>query len=77
MVASDLERGGTWEGATEALRRGYGRIAVWLGEGTGPGNEAIAGLAAAPVRSMEELLPLVSREEGEPGVDKGQLALGF
>jgi DNA processing protein len=77
VVASDLERGGTWEGATEALRRGYGRIAVWLGEGSGPGNEAIAGLDAAPVRSMEELLPLVSREEGESGVDRGQLALGF
>ncbi len=34
-------------------------------------------MGAAPVRSMEELLPLVSREEVEPGVDKGQLALGF
>lgn len=35
VVAADAERGGTWEGAVEALRRGFGPVAVWTGEGGG------------------------------------------
>lgn len=38
VVCSDAGSGGTWEGAREAMRRGFGRIAVWTGEGEGPGN---------------------------------------
>ena len=36
VVASDLDKGGTWTGATEALEHNYGKVAVWLGEGAGP-----------------------------------------
>ncbi len=49
VVASDIERGGTWEGAIEALRRGFGSVAVWVGPGAGPGNERLAELGATPV----------------------------
>lgn len=41
VVASDLDSGGTWGGATEALRRGFGSVAVWTGAGAGPGNAAL------------------------------------
>ncbi len=38
VVCSDLGSGGTWEGAREAMRRNFGRVAVWMGDGAGPGN---------------------------------------
>jgi predicted Rossmann fold nucleotide-binding protein DprA/Smf involved in DNA uptake len=56
VVASDRDKGGTWEGAKEVLARGYGAVGVWLGEGTGPGNEALVGLGATPVRDVDEFL---------------------
>ncbi len=42
VIASDLNRGGTWTGATEALKQDNGRVMVWLGEGAGAGNAALA-----------------------------------
>ncbi|MDP9244410.1 MAG: DNA-processing protein DprA [Chloroflexota bacterium] len=55
VVASDLGRGGTWEGATEALRRGYGAVAVWSGEGAGPGNDALVERGGSPIRAIQEI----------------------
>jgi predicted Rossmann fold nucleotide-binding protein DprA/Smf involved in DNA uptake len=66
VVASDLDRGGTWEGATEALRRGYGSVAVWVGPGAGPGNERLAELGATPVDDVASLLD-VSPSAATPG----------
>lgn len=77
VVASDLQRGGTWEGALEALRRGYGRVAVWCGDGSGPGNEAIVEHGGRAVRSMEELLAFASQPQDERREPGDQLALGF
>jgi predicted Rossmann fold nucleotide-binding protein DprA/Smf involved in DNA uptake len=56
VVASELEKGGTWEGAKEALSRRYGAVGVWLGAGGGSGNEALVGLGARPIGEMDELL---------------------
>ena len=56
VVASDLEKGGTWEGVKEALGRGYGAVSVWLGDGAGPGNRALVDLGATPVESVGEIL---------------------
>ncbi len=56
VVASALDRGGTWEGATEALRRGYGSVAVWVGPGAGAGNERLAELGATPIEDLSSLL---------------------
>ncbi|GJM36795.1 MAG: hypothetical protein DHS20C19_01620 [Acidimicrobiales bacterium] len=53
VVASDLDIGETWAGATEALRRGFGAVAVWTGDGAGPGNDALAAHGATPVDSLD------------------------
>ena len=56
VVACDLERGGTWEGAVQALRRGYGSVAAWVGPGAGPGNERLVELGAIAVDDVAAVL---------------------
>lgn len=41
VIASADGTGGTWEGATAALDKSYGRVAVWAGPGAGPGNHGL------------------------------------
>jgi predicted Rossmann fold nucleotide-binding protein DprA/Smf involved in DNA uptake len=55
VIASDKDRGGTWAGATEAIRRHFGSVAVWMGEGAGSGNTALAQRGATPIRALHEL----------------------
>ena len=55
VVAADVDTGGTWSGATEALRRGFGQVAVWRGPGEGPGNALLEKRGAVPVASLDEL----------------------
>ena len=55
VVAAEVETGGSWAGAAEALRRGFGRVAVWRGPGEGPGNAVLAERGAMPVSSIDEL----------------------
>ena len=66
VVAADVDTGGTWSGATEALRRSFGRVAVWRGPGEGPGNVRLEERGAVPVRSLDELEAAVLEPE-EPG----------
>ena len=75
VVASDLGRGGTWEGAVEALHHGYGTVAVWRGPGGGPGNERLVALGATPVVDV----PAVFRAQAGPVTAAGsdQLRLGL
>lgn len=61
VVASDSGSGGTWEGAREALRRGFGRVAVWTGEGAGRGNADLVRFGAVAVDDVAALFDL-----GEP-----------
>ncbi len=56
VVATDEGKGGTWEGAAEALRHGYGHVSVWRGDGEGPGNAALAAKGARPIETVEALL---------------------
>jgi predicted Rossmann fold nucleotide-binding protein DprA/Smf involved in DNA uptake len=58
VVCSDAGSGGTWEGAREALRRGFGRVAVWVGEGAGLGNSKLIELGAVPISNVEQLLAI-------------------
>lgn len=58
VVCSDQGRGGTWEGAREAIRRGFGQVAVWIGDGEGPGNAALVKQGASAVGQVEELFSL-------------------
>ena len=66
VVASDDGTGGTWSGATEALRHGYGRVAVWRGDGEGPGNERLQQRGATPVSSSDEIESLLDAEPSRP-----------
>lgn len=58
VVASAKAEGGTWAGASEAIKKGYGRVAVWTGAGGGPGNDALVAAGASPVAQPEAVLDL-------------------
>lgn len=73
VVAADRGRGGTWEGASEALRSGYGRVAVWRGGGEGPGNAALQERGAEPIRAVGELCDLVDADTPEPPAQMSML----
>ena len=57
VVASDVESGGTWAGATEAIRRKFAPVSVWTGQGAGAGNQALIGRGAVPVDDLENWEP--------------------
>lgn len=76
VVASAQGEGGTWSGATEALRKRYGRVAVWIGDGRGPGNKALVEAGAAPLDEPEAVLD-VDAHEPAARVGKSQMALAF
>ena len=59
VVASDHGSGGTWAGATEALKHRYGRVAVWRGDGEGPGNEALQQRGAEPITDLDDMRTLI------------------
>ena len=61
VIASDVDSGGTWSGASEALKHGYGRVAVWRGDGEGPGNEPLQQRGATPVTSLDDIESLLDR----------------
>ncbi|GMQ98807.1 MAG: DNA-processing protein DprA [Acidimicrobiia bacterium] len=72
VVATDEDTGGTWAGATEALKKHIAAIAVWRGNGEGPGNEALERAGATPIRSADALRDLL---EAEPASEPEQLAI--
>ena len=55
VVATDKRSGGTWAGAEEALRKGYGRVAVLRGDGEGPGNDELERTGALPLHTPADL----------------------
>ncbi len=59
VVASDHGAGGTWSGAAEAIKHGYGPVAVWRGDGEGPGNEPLQQLGAIPVGAPADIETLI------------------
>ena len=68
VVACDDGSGGTWSGAAEALKNGYGLVAVWRGTGEGPGNESLERRDAIPVASMADIVSVLDDELG-PGLE--------
>ena len=62
VIATDKDTGGTWAGATEALSKRYGTVAVWRGVGEGPGNAALERLGAVPIRHPDDLDDLLKAE---------------
>lgn len=63
VIATDLESGGTWAGATEALKKGYAEVAVWTGPGAGPGNDQLITLGGRPMASASDLFDQPPRVE--------------
>ncbi len=56
VVQSDLDKGGTWAGATEWLRRSPADVLVWSGPGGGDGNDALVHMGGRSVDRVEQLL---------------------
>jgi predicted Rossmann fold nucleotide-binding protein DprA/Smf involved in DNA uptake len=54
VVSCDEGKGGTWQGATEAMSRSFGHVATWMGDGAGSGNRALVKLGAVPIHSLED-----------------------
>ena len=71
VVASDLESGGTWSGAAEALKASNGVIAVWRGPGEGPGNARLVEMGAVAMSSADQVLECL---EVQPGASPEQLS---
>ena len=81
VVASDQDTGGTWAGAVEALKNGYGRVASWVGAGSGPGNKALVDQGALELTDLshgEVLLdPSAASSPTDDRTRADQLTLGF
>jgi hypothetical protein len=78
VVACDWEKGGTWSGAVEALRKEISPVLVWTGPGAGEGNQFHVDRGAISVDDTERLFPL-SREASDSVKQppSRQLALGL
>jgi len=58
VVAADAEKGGTWAGAIEALRRSTTPVLIWTGAGAGDGNTLLAKRGAATLDTVSDLFPV-------------------
>lgn len=74
VVASDEGSGGTWAGATEAIKKQITRVAVWRGPGEGPGNEALVREGAASVERVDQIFELDPLEQA-PHVGVEQITM--
>jgi predicted Rossmann fold nucleotide-binding protein DprA/Smf involved in DNA uptake len=66
VVSTDKGSGGTWNGAEEALRKGFGRVSVWRGEGEGSGNATLEQMGASAVSSVDQLESMLDQPEPAP-----------
>jgi hypothetical protein len=74
VVTSAHGEGGTWTGATEAIKKRYGRVAVWVGPGAGPGNAPLVRAGAAPVDRPDAILDLEPVSQDDVAADQMELA---
>ena len=74
VVATADGEGGTWSGAQEALKKGYGRVAVWMGAGRGPGNEALVNAGGVAISEPEAILD-VDALEPKTAASESQMTL--
>lgn len=63
VVTADHGTGGTWAGAVEALEKKYGPVAVWRGEGAGPGNEKLSARGAIEISDPASVLEIHRTEK--------------
>jgi hypothetical protein len=78
VASAALETGGTWAGAAEALHRGYAPVAVWVGSGAAPGNEALSRIGARAIADLSTLFD-EAPDGQEPGTsaEAEQMGLGI
>jgi predicted Rossmann fold nucleotide-binding protein DprA/Smf involved in DNA uptake len=75
VVAADLDKGGTWAGAIEALKTGTTPVVVWTGEGAGPGSSTLVDRGAKGIDSIEDLFPLPASAGRNVTASTDQLAM--
>ncbi|HVF04398.1 MAG TPA: DNA-processing protein DprA [Frankiaceae bacterium] len=77
VVTSDLDRGGTWAGALEALAHRYSDVAVWTGRGAGAGNAALVERGARGIADVGALLdgPVLPPAHRDAGDDQLSFAV--
>jgi predicted Rossmann fold nucleotide-binding protein DprA/Smf involved in DNA uptake len=61
VVCSDLDSGGTWAGATEALKGNNGIVVVWRGLEEGPGNSELEKLGAIPIKATKDIQRIIDQ----------------
>ena len=75
VVAADATKGGTWAGATEAIRQSTAPVVVWTGEGAGNGNALLAERGATALNQLSDLFPLPDPAPRASEEQPDQLAL--
>ena len=55
VVTSDYQKGGTWSGATEALKNNYSNVLVWEGTQITRGSKELIRLGAIPISKYENV----------------------
>jgi predicted Rossmann fold nucleotide-binding protein DprA/Smf involved in DNA uptake len=75
VVAADLEQGGTWAGAVEALKAGTTPVVVWTGEDAGPGNSKLVDRGAKAITRVDDLFPLPPSAGRDVAAPADQLAM--
>jgi hypothetical protein len=63
VVESDYNKGGTWAGATDALKNGWGKVLVWDNGIEGNTRLVEAGAAAYEITD-EKLIDTISKPQG-------------
>jgi predicted Rossmann fold nucleotide-binding protein DprA/Smf involved in DNA uptake len=75
VVAADLEKGGTWAGAVEALKAGTTPVVVWTGDDAGPGNSKLVDRGAKDITRIDDLFPLPAPAGPDIAAPADQLAM--
>lgn len=71
VVKSDINKGGTWAGATEAMRHGWTRVAVWDNKNYA-GNQKLIELGAIPLSDDGEQTRQPATKTMAPVQDEGE-----
>ena len=74
VVASDKGRGGTWSGATEAMKKALAPVFVRSGDDVPEGNRALIAEGAYPLRGIGDSIVETFAMDDQPSVREGTQA---
>lgn len=66
VIRSDEGSGGTWAGATDAIRNKTSNVISWTGSGAGPGNAKLVAQGARELPSIKNLAMTLNSDSTEP-----------